>query len=329
MVKPKQDFNSLSQLKVFFFVSLCLSGINSMRAIHFNGKLCTSYFILIVLICMIGLLLVGCDMHKPVSMKVMSYNIRYDNPDDGENNWRFRRQHVAETIKKHKPAVIGIQEALQHQLNELDSLLADYTWVGVGRDDGKAMGEFTAIFYLKTRLTLDADSTFWLSPIPDIPNIGWDAALNRTVTWAKFKDSMTNKTFYLFNTHFDHRGQLARLESAKLLKKQIRRIADAAPVIVTGDFNFTPKSEPYAALTDTTHPAEFARLFDTQDLSASAHSGPRATFNGFDPTHVLSAPIDYVLIGPGFKILSHEHIAESFNGRAASDHFPVLVEMQL
>ncbi|MFQ5628652.1 MAG: endonuclease/exonuclease/phosphatase family protein [bacterium] len=298
-----------------------------MRTNRLYGNRRPSHFMFIALLCAIGFMPFGCRLYKSDSLKVMSFNIRYDNPDDGENGWPNRREHVVGIIKKYAPAAVGVQEALLHQLNYLDSALADYAWVGVGRDDGKSKGEFTAIFYRKSRLTLATDSTFWLAPTPGLTVKGWDAALNRTVTWAKFEDSRTNRAFYLFNTHFDHRGQLARLESAKLLRKQIDRIAGNAYVIVTGDFNCSPDSAPYAVLTDTAQTELAAHLYNTKDISASAHRGPSATFNGFDLTHDDSAPIDLIFVGSGFRVLSHAHIADAYDGKVISDHFPVLVEL--
>ena len=152
---------------------------------------------------------------------VCSFNIRYDNPNDGEHNWKYRKENVAAFIQYHEVDLIGMQEVLKNQLDDLEQLLPGYAWVGVGRDDGKEAGEYSPILYKKDRFKLIQQSTFWLSETCDTPGtMGWDAACNRVVTWMELEDLTNQKSFFIFNTHFDHRGQTARLESAKAINSK-------------------------------------------------------------------------------------------------------------
>ena len=175
------------------------------------------------------------------TMRVMTYNIRYDNPADSLDNWAYRKDFVASMIRYHDPDIVGIQEGLMHQVDTLAALLPEYRWSGKGRDDGLNAGKFAAIFYRSDRYKLLAENTFWLSPTPDTPSKGWDAALNRIATWVKLKDLRSDRTLFVFNTHFDHQGITAREESARLLIREIRRIAGKEPVIVTGELQFHGK----------------------------------------------------------------------------------------
>jgi len=269
--------------------------------------------------------LLGCaDSAKPLI--VMTFNIRYDSPDDGENSWVNRRDLVTSMIDFHKADVVGLQEALRWQIDYIAMNLPDYNWVGVGRDDGKNDGEFSAIFYRKSRFVKIADSTFWCSGTPDRSGLGWDAVRNRIVTWAEFEDNLTYNRFFLFNTHFDHVGKIAKINSAKLLLKMIETIAQGRPVIVTGDFNSDPYSEAYEILTNLRE-NKHIKLIDTQKISKHRHHGPDGTFNGFNVSVDPKGPIDFIFVGYGMEVLYHGTLSETFNGRFPSDHFPVLAEI--
>ncbi|RYD45905.1 MAG: endonuclease/exonuclease/phosphatase family protein, partial [Verrucomicrobiaceae bacterium] len=182
-----------------------------------------------------------------------TYNIRYDNPGDVEkgNSWQQRAPVIAGLIRFHEFDVLGTQEAFHHQLLDLQKLLPDYAYVGCGRDDGKEAGEHAAIFYRKDKFTLLDSGTFWLSQTPEKPGKGWDADLPRICTWAKLRKNGDGKVLFAFNTHFDHRGVQARLESARLIVARIREIAKDEPVILTGDFNVDQTSESYGSLHDS------------------------------------------------------------------------------
>ncbi|MEJ7588101.1 MAG: endonuclease/exonuclease/phosphatase family protein [Ferruginibacter sp.] len=208
---------------------------------------------------------------------------------------------------------------------ELKQRLPKFRYVGPGRDDGKEKGEYSAIFYDTTRLSLLNSATFWLSQTPAVPGSkGWDAAITRIVTWGRFMDKKSKKIFYAFNTHFDHIGKIARKESAVLLLNKINEIVGKAPVIITGDFNARPTDEPIQVITNQSDPL---RLSDSKGLSATPHYGPTGTFNGFQSKERDDQPIDYIFIKNGWKVLRHATISQSWNGRFASDHFAVLATM--
>jgi endonuclease/exonuclease/phosphatase family metal-dependent hydrolase len=258
-------------------------------------------------------------------VRVMTYNIRYagDEKVDGINAWSNRRELVASVIRFHRADIIGLQEALAHQLEDLTDLLSGYTWIGVGRDDGKTGGEFSAILIKKERIEIVDNSSLWLSETPDKPSKGWDADFNRIVSWAKMQDRRTDTEFYVFNTHFDHRGEQARLNSVALLKEMIAGIATDYPVIVTGDFNFTPESEAYRLLTNEGEHI----LADAHKISRYGHYGSDITFNDFGRSLITGNKIDYIFIKNNVDVIQHGIIAETFNGRFPSDHMPVLAEV--
>lgn len=263
--------------------------------------------------------------------RVMTFNIRYDEPRDKENAWPHRKELVASLIRFHRADLVGVQEALKRQLDDLSSLLPEYAWIGVGRDDGKEGGEFSAVLYRRARFTLLENSTFWLSETPEVPSKGWDAAYPRIVTRVKFRDKRTGKIFFHFNTHFDHRGTRAREESARLLLRRINHAARRLPIIVTGDFNFTETSVGYEILTgkgtEQTKPARSA-LRDARYLSEHGHYGPTSTFNEFKAL-IPSLTIDYVFVKGRVRVLQHGVISDTWDGRYPSDHLPVLAEVVL
>ena len=259
-------------------------------------------------------------------LRVMTFNIRYDEPRDKENAWPNRKELVAGLILSHQTDIVGVQEALKGQLVDLGKLLPDYAWVGVGRADGKDGGEFSAIFYRKDLFKSLETSTFWLSETPHMPSTGWDAALPRIVTWAKLQDLRTRKSFFVFNTHFDHRGERARTESSRLLLDRISRIAKNLPVIVTGDFNFTESAEGYRILTGKNSGKPALILRDTLYVSERERRGPSSTFNDFK-AFVPGRKIDYVFVKGNIRVLQHEVLDDTPDGKFPSDHFPVLAEM--
>lgn len=282
------------------------------------------------MIVLILIIVSACADRPGRAIRVMSYNIRYDNPDDGENAWIHRRDAVASMIRFHKADVVGVQEALAHQIDDLATRLPGFDWFGIGRDDGKAEGEFTAVFYRLHRLRSEDRSTFWLSETPDRPGLGWDAACNRTVTWSRFVDVSTRKSFFFFNTHFDHRGQRARVESAHLLLSKIDALApEDTPVVITGDFNCTTDSEPYEILTRGESEEETRTYYDARRISGIGHHGPTGTFTGFDIQAVTGQPIDYIFVSREWQVRFHGTLSDIFDGRFPSDHMPVLAEIFL
>lgn len=260
------------------------------------------------------------------SITVMTYNIRLDVLSDGENRWDKRKEMLASLIRFHNPDIVGLQEALRHQIDYLQQVLPEYGWFGIGRDDGKDAGEFMAVFYRKDQCTVLRSSTFWCSPTPSLPGLGWDAACNRVVTWGKFRLLNQSREFYLFNTHLDHVGVIARKQSAQLVMDSVNAITGQLPVIVMGDFNSVPSDGPYQTMIA---PQSGRRMLDAFPQSRQPHYGPRGTFNAFNIREYANEPIDYIFVSEGTTVLTHVTLTDSFHGRLPSDHFPVITKLIL
>ncbi|MBC8375161.1 MAG: endonuclease/exonuclease/phosphatase family protein [FCB group bacterium] len=275
----------------------------------------------------LGLMLLSCSPNDPseTNLAVMTFNIRLNLASDGDNAWPNRKDMAASMIRYNEPDIFGVQEAFRGQVNDLSERLPEYAWIGAGRDDGKQAGEYMAIFYQKSRLKLLHEETFWLNEHPHSPGLGWDAAYNRVVTWGQFKDLKTGQTLFHFNTHFDNRGEVARQESAKLLLSKIQSIAGSSALVVTGDFNTYPDSEPYRILTGS------ELLTDAKTLTQTPHHGPRRTFNGFDLESLKTTepPIDYIFVSKDIVVLKHATLSDTFGGYFPSDHMPVLATITI
>ena len=258
---------------------------------------------------------------KDTPFNVITYNIRMNTPADGVNAWPLRKNKVAALLKFHQADIFNVQEALPEQMDDRASSFPGFSHVGVGRDDGIRKGEHMAIFFNKARFEKLKDGMFWLSESPDKPGLGWDAACNRTVTWIKLNDKITQKTFYVFDTHFDHMGNKAREESANLILKSIKEInKDNLPLILTWDFNLTKKSLPIQIILKV--------LNDAQDKSQTLPYGQEGTSGGFD-VKVMPEKIDFVFINEKVRILRHGVLSDSFGLFYPSDHLPVLVEVKI
>ncbi len=258
-------------------------------------------------------------------LQAMTFNIRYNNPSDSINAWPNRKDKLASQVLYHHPQILGVQEALWDQMQDLAQALPQYKFTGVGRDDGAKKGEFSAIFYDTTRLQLLNSNTFWLSETPEkTGSKGWDAAICRIVTWARFRDKKTKKEFYHFNTHFDHMGKIARRESARLLLQKVAQITGRVPAIITGDFNATPDDEPIRVIMDEQNPLH---LKDAKLLSQTPHYGPSGTFNGFKRSETGDQPIDYIFLKGNWTVLQHATISQTWKGLFASDHFSVIAKL--
>lgn len=286
-------------------------------------------------------------------IRVITYNIKYDNPNDKNNPWELRKEMVADVIRFHSVDLAGLQEVLKNQLDDLEELLPEYGWVGVGRDDGTCRGEFTPIFYFKKRFELLSSGTFWLSPNPDKPGSrGWDALCRRIVTWAEFKDKILNSRIYHFNTHFDHLGFRARCKSAYLLLNKIQEISKGDPIIVTGDFNCNENSKAYKILTgyDKENQRKYLRcgyLKNVRYESTFINNGPAITYHGYRAAQLfrlIGKPrylkgiikkicsrmsIDFIFIKNHFKVYQYGILSDIWSGKYPSDHFPAAVDMLL
>lgn len=257
------------------------------------------------------------------NIKVMTYNIRCGYCEDSSdvNNWSKRKYLVAYVIKNHNPDLIGLQEAEQFQIKDLVEMLDDYDWIGVGREDGKEKGESAAIIYRKNRFVLEEQKTLWLSETPELVSKGWDAALNRTVTIVKLKDLKSSKEFYFFNTHFDHIGEIARTESSRLIISEIDKLAASYPVILTGDFNYTSRSDGYKIIIE--------KLSDAKTISKNESIGGSITFNGFGKDIQPDNKIDFIFVNDKTEVINHIIDTTTYNDLYPSDHYPVISELKL
>lgn len=260
------------------------------------------------------------------NLRVMTWNIRLDTPDDGPNQWKYRKVKLCEEVQKRKPDVLGVQEAKHNQMKDMHRQLKDYKSIGVGRDDGKKGGEYSAIFFKKGKLKKIRSGTFWLSETPEVPGSrGWDAACNRVVTWAEFKHKETGKHFIAFNTHFDHLGEEARVQSALLIIKKLGELAGKLPIIVTGDFNVTNKTKAYRILTFSENEIT---LSDTRVRSGAKITGPDYSFVGFSPSYEPTELIDYILVTWDFEVISNEIYDFRSTGKYLSDHLPMIANLK-
>ena len=260
----------------------------------------------------------------PAPLRVMTFNIRYDNPGDGVNAWPNRKDWVASLIRWHGADIIGVQEALKHQLTDLDARLPGFARVGVGRADGREKGEFSAILYRADRVALRDSGTFWLSPTPEVPGSkGWDTAIERVATWARFADRRTGCEWFQINTHFDHIGEVARQESARLIRRRIASLARGAAVVMTGDLNTEPTHAPYRILTTEPMADATPPLLDAFTVSRNGHYGPTSSWNAFKAIEP-NRRIDYILVSSPVVVAQHAILPDMWDGRFPSDHLPVM-----
>lgn len=280
------------------------------------------------------------------SIFVGTYNIRNQNSGDEKNGnvWATRCKVICDMINFEAPDVFGTQEVLIGQLRDLRAGLDNYDFIGVGRDDGKEAGEYSALFYKKDHLTLLNNGNFWLNETPDKPKLGWDAACIRICTWGEFKQKNTGFHFFHFNLHMDHVGIVARREAAKLIVKKIREIAKGTPVIVTGDFNVDQNNEIFKIFTDS-------GILKDSYSAARLRFAENGTFNSFDTGLWSSSRIDHVFVSPEFAVDRYGILTNAYwtqkeadaqkgndapseielnkrDRRAPSDHYPVMVHME-
>jgi endonuclease/exonuclease/phosphatase family metal-dependent hydrolase len=257
-------------------------------------------------------------------VKVMSFNIRLDVKSDGENWWENRKDKVAGLMKYYGADFIGGQEVQHHQLVYLKEQLSGYDHIGVGRDDGKEKGEYSCIFYNKEKFVPVKQGTFWLSQTPDTVSMGWDAVCNRVCTWGLFRLGKTKKMIWIFNTHFDHMGKLARTESAKLILAKMKELTAGKnyPVVFMGDLNSKPADEPVSILN--------TELNNARTISAETPYGPADTWNGFKFNKQPEGCIDYIFTSRFEKLTVRKFatITDSYDMKYPSDHFPVMASLE-
>jgi endonuclease/exonuclease/phosphatase family metal-dependent hydrolase len=274
----------------------------------------------LIVICLI--VLQSCSHKKPVNnIKIMTLNVRYDNPEDSINSWPARSKQVCNFINEEKPDIMGMQEVLANQYQILDSVLVEYSSVGVGRADGAKGGEMNPIFFRKDKFEMVRNITFWLSDQPQVAGSkGWGASLPRIVTWMELVDKNSHKHLFFFNTHFAHDSDSARLMSSRILLDEIDKIAGGYPFIVSGDFNMPPTSTGYSILTG---PDESIPLLkDAFVISEKRPTGPIHTFNGFSD-HAKTARIDYIFVRNGMRVVDYKTVVKKDHGVFISDHWPV------
>jgi len=267
---------------------------------------------------------------SPTPLKVMSFNIRYGTANDGENHWTRRREFLFDVVREQKADLIGLQEALVGQIDEIIANVPGYAVIGVGRDDGKAKGEFSAILFRNDRFRVADSGTFWFSDTPAVPGSKhWGNTITRIATWARLIDrEHSDQAFYYFNLHLDHQSQPSRERSAQLLKQRIAERANTAePVLVTGDFNVGEDNPALHELVGKPG-SSGGMLVDTFRVR---HPDEKevGTFSGFKFGATGNAKIDYILVEPATEVRSAEIVRTSRNDRYPSDHFPVIATIIL
>lgn len=269
----------------------------------------------------VAIILFFSNFSKAQTLKLMTYNIRLDIASDGDNAWSNRKDYFCSQLAFYEPDIFGIQEALPNQVIAIASALPKYNYVGIGRD-GIGKGESSNIFYKKDRFELLQESTFWLSETPEVMSKGWDAALNRVCTYALLKDKKTKQIFWVFNTHFDHIGELARTNSIKLILSKIKTLnTKNYPVFFMGDFNSEPSEERIVNLKK--------EMLDTYDVSIEKPFGPTGTFNAFKHNEAVTKRIDYIFISKNnnLKVMKFAILSDSKDLKYPSDHLPVYAEI--
>jgi endonuclease/exonuclease/phosphatase family metal-dependent hydrolase len=282
---------------------------------NFSIKLKRILFLTLVLIPQLGF------SQKEKSIIAATYNIRLNTARDSLNAWPLRKENVKALVRYHEFDIFGTQEGFRGQLDDLAEM-QEYAFFGGGRDDGLQAGEHSAIFYRKSRFKVLQNGDFWLSETPEKPSKGWDAkCCNRICSWAKMKDLVSKKTFFIFNVHFDHQGIEARRQSGLLMVKKMQEIAGSEPIICMGDFNSTPETEQIRTLQST--------MQDTYLVTQMPPYGPFGTFNAFKFDAPMVDRIDYIFVSKQFEVKKYAVLTDAKNQRYPSDHQPVVAKILL
>jgi endonuclease/exonuclease/phosphatase family metal-dependent hydrolase len=274
---------------------------------------------LAALLPLLGLVLAGPAAAQAASeLRLMTFNIRYGTADDGDHVWRNRRDLVAEIIEREAADVVAIQEALEFQLDELAPALEGYRKLGQHRDGG-AGGEFSGLYVRQDGAQIVDWGEFWLSPTPEVvASRGWDAALHRMAIWADIRLDGSTEVVRVYGTHFDHRGEIARVESARLIAGHAS--GAGRPTVVMGDLNAPDDSGPLRFLADLGYRSAVTTLHPSETLG---------TFNGFEDPLGGGRRIDHILVGPGLRPKRAAILDDRVGGLFPSDHFPVVAVVEI
>ncbi len=274
-----------------------------------------------------SLLFISSCKTKPLELNVMTFNIRLDVPSDSLNSWQYRKENAAEMVRMNDVDILGMQEVLLNQMNDLKERLPQYTAIGVGREDGADKGEFSPIFYKKDRFSAIESGTFWVSETPELAGSkGWDASYIRVATWAILKEKATGKEIFAINTHLDNDGLIARKEGGNLLLKKAEELGKGLPIVLTGDFNDTPQSEAIKNITDA---SKTNHLLDSKTIALKT-SGTDWTFHNFGRLAESERPlIDYIFVSKQIKVQDYAVLPDTLNGTFVSDHKPVLSKITI
>ena len=271
--------------------------------------------------------LIVCELTTPYifsqPLNIMTYNIRLDVEADGINKWANRAPFFTAQIKFYEPDILGMQETVPGQVNYLDSALANYKHIGTGRE-GPHKGESSPIFYNSKRFKPEQENTFWLSETPAQISKGWDAAYLRVCTYALFTDTKTKQQFWVFNTHLDNNGKLAREKSVELILKKMDSVnTKKLPIIFTGDFNAGPESEVVMNVKKI--------MADARDISVEKPFGPKGSFNNFEFDKPVTLLIDYIFVSKSVNITVNKYavLSDSYDLKYPSDHLPVFAQINL
>lgn len=263
---------------------------------------------------------------KETTINAMSFNLRLDTPIDSLNNWQYRKNVAAQIILQKNIDVVGVQEALHNMMEDLESAMPEYTAIGVGREDGKEKGEYSAIFYKTKKFTEKKSGTFWLSETPDVPgSMGWDAACTRVATWVVLEDNETKENFFFVNTHLDHIGVKARQNGVHLMIEKAMKEANGLPFIITGDFNASPDSNVIQYVKNQENP----KILMAREIAKEKHD-KKGTFHDFGKIAEGEREyIDFIFVSEGCTVLYYEAIDDKLNDIYLSDHNPIWAKITL
>lgn len=257
---------------------------------------------------------------KSQQLNVMTYNLRLDIASDGQNAWQHRKDFLISQIMFLEPDILGVQEATPNQVKDLKEALKDYEFIGKGRDGGQE-GEHAGIYYNSKKIQVAQTHTVWLSITPEKVSKGWDAALPRVCTYGLFTLKESGQNIWVFNTHLDHVGEIARKESVKLILEKIKSSNESGfPVVLMGDLNVEPDSDLISLLR--------TKMKDSRE-EAGIVFGPEGTFNAFNYNKPVTRRIDYIMVSDHIWVKKYAVLSSAIDFKYPSDHFPVFVQLKL